>query len=243
MSAETRTPTTSLHTAHPEPAQWRGALTWMAAHLRAWLVFLVVLLLALTAWQKFRAIDFHQLRAELRALSASWLGLGFLLTLLNIASMGLYDVIALGRPADDPPTRVRWRIGAMAFTISSLVATGSLAGPALRLWLYREHGVSNQRIARAIVGTLIGLWGGLTIWILTLAALPGAFWWLGAAMAPGLAWSTGRILERIQLPDALAEWIEAEQRWSLLLLVGVLDWALATTVFLTILAAGGLLGD
>jgi hypothetical protein len=49
----------------------------------------------------------------------------------------------------------------MAFTISSLVATGWLAGPALRLWLYREHGVSNQRIGRAIVGTLIGLRGGL----------------------------------------------------------------------------------
>jgi uncharacterized membrane protein YbhN (UPF0104 family) len=197
MRAEPRTPSPLLIS---RPALLRGALTWVAAHLRAWLVLLVVLLLALTAWQKFRAIDFHQLRAELRALSASWLGLGFLLTLLNIASMGLYDVIALGRPADDPPTRVRWRIGAMAFAISSLVATGSLAGPALRLWLYREHGVSNQRIARAIVGTLIGLWGGLTIWIVTLAALPGAFWWLGAAMAPGLAWGTGRILERIQRP-------------------------------------------
>src|SRR5207244_13515624 len=131
-------------------------LTWVTAHLRPWLVSAVVLVLAFTAWREFRAVDFHVLRVTLRALSPSWLAAAFLLTGLNIAGMGLYDVVAMGPPPDAPPTWVRWKIGCLTFTISNLVASGPLAGPALRVWLYREHGVSTQRISQTIAGTLIG---------------------------------------------------------------------------------------
>src|SRR5882724_3459629 len=109
---------------HPKPAHWRDILTWISAHLRPWLVSLFVLVMALTAWREFRTLDFHALRESFRQLSIPWLVLAAILTALNIAGMGLYDVVALGPATDDPPRGLRWKIGCLTFTISNLVATG-----------------------------------------------------------------------------------------------------------------------
>jgi phosphatidylglycerol lysyltransferase len=228
---------------HPRPTRWREIATWVISHLRPWLVTVFVLVIALTAWREFRTIDFHSLRASLRELSIPWVALAAALTVLNIAGMGLYDVVALGA-ADDPPRWLRWKIGCLSFTISNLVATGPLAGPALRLWLYRERGVSTRRIAQAIAGTVVGLWGGLVLWIVALAVVPRDYWWLAIPLAAALAVAIGETIGRIRLPQSLEEWAGAAQRWTELGLIGLADWLLATAVFISLLAAGRLpLGD
>jgi phosphatidylglycerol lysyltransferase len=225
---------------HPKETRWREVLTWVTAHIRPWLVGVFVVVIALTAWREFRALDFHALRSTLRHLSVAWLIAAASFTVLNIAGMGLYDLVALGAPADDPPPWIRWKIGCLCFTISNLVATGPLAGPALRLWLYREHGVSNQRIAQAIAGALVGLWGGLALWIVALTVVPRGASWLAIPLVAALAVLVGEALGRVRLPPWIEEWTGSGQRWTKLLAIGLVDWFLATAVFLTILAAGNL---
>jgi phosphatidylglycerol lysyltransferase len=225
---------------HPKPAQWREVFTWVTAHLRPWLVLLVVVVLATTARREFRAIDFHVLRGSLRNLSSLWLALAAALTVANIAGMGLYDVVALGPPSNDPRRLVRWKIGCLTFTISNLVATGPLAGPALRLWLYREHGVSNQRIAQTISGALLGLWGGLAIWIVALAVAPARAAWSAVLVAAVLTAVLGQVLTLAPRPEWLEEWTGSGQRWAVLLTIGLIDWLLATGVFVMVLNSGGL---
>ena len=104
-----RNPTS--RSAHPKERHWREVLTWMSGNLRASLVTAFVVIVAITAWREFRTINFHQLRATLRHLSTPWLAGAAALTVVNIAGMGLYDVIALGSATQDPPRRVRWKIG------------------------------------------------------------------------------------------------------------------------------------
>ncbi len=226
--------------AHPKETHWRGVLTWLSGNLRTSLVTLFVAAVAIIAWRELRTIHFHELRETLRNLSTPWLMGAAILTAVNIAAMGLYDVIALGSSAEDPPRATRWKIGCLCFTVSNLVAAGPLAGPALRLWLYREHGVSTRRIAQAIAGALVGLWGGLILWVIALAAVPRDAAWLAIPLAAALAVGVGEALRRVPLPDSVEEWTGSNQQWTQLLAIGLADWFLASAVFLMVLASGGL---
>ncbi|MEA2625625.1 MAG: phosphatidylglycerol lysyltransferase [Candidatus Binatota bacterium] len=218
----------------------RGVLTWSLAHLRPALFVGLVLLVLGTAWRELHAIDFGELRAALDAMSGSWVAVAAALAIVNIAGMGAYEVLALGAPWQKPPARVRWRIGSLSFAISNLMATGPLAGPTLRLWLYRDHGVSAKRIAGALVKALVGLWGGLAVLAVVLAALPGHDIRVALLLTPPLAFAVGRLLERVPLPPAIREgWEVGRPPWRWLLAVGVVDWMLATAVFLAVLESAG----
>src|SRR5438128_1498206 len=108
---------------------------WLLGHVsRVWpfLVFAIVLTLS---WSALRQISAHEFRTALHALEPTWLVVAAAVTITNIAVMGLYDVIAFrhtrARGAE------RWRYGAVAFAWSNFLTLGPLAGPAIRLWLYR----------------------------------------------------------------------------------------------------------
>jgi type IV secretory pathway VirJ component len=70
----------------------------MTAHLRPWLVALLVVLIALAAWREFRGIDFHALRTSLRTLSSLWLGITAVLTIraFEWAKQQRYATFSLG---------------------------------------------------------------------------------------------------------------------------------------------------
>jgi uncharacterized membrane protein YbhN (UPF0104 family) len=82
-----------------------------------------------------RRIRIDEVGAALAGLDHAWLGVALLATLVNIAVLGLYDVVVF-RGAPQTGFQ-RWQYGAVSFAWSSFLTLGPLAGPALRLWLYR----------------------------------------------------------------------------------------------------------
>jgi phosphatidylglycerol lysyltransferase len=213
----------------------RGS-TWVVANAaRAW-GFLVVALVVALSWSALRGIHVHDVRATLRSLDAWWLAIAALVTLANIAIMGLYDVIAFRR------TRAgaleRWRYGAAAFCWSNFMTLGPLAGPAIRLWLYRGAVTDLSELHAGIVSVVVAFTSGLAGW--TLAALlvartGGGPIVLGAAafvfvlMAAGAARSIAARWDRLAGTERTVE----------LAVVGWLDWLLAMVVFLACLRATG----
>ena len=96
-------------------------------------------------------------RGASRARLRGWVMLACALTGLNVAVMGLYDVVAFRHTRARPLER--WRYGAVAFAWSNFLTLGPLAGPAIRLWLYRgtvdralgparRHRVGHDRVHR-----------------------------------------------------------------------------------------------
>src|SRR5260221_6106779 len=77
---------------------------------------------------------------------------------------GLYDVAALGPRARPPSTWARWSVGVVSFAWSNFLTLGPLAGPALRLWLYRSLGIPGDRARSALTAVLVALSLGLLVW-------------------------------------------------------------------------------
>src|SRR6185436_14164076 len=85
-----------------------------------------------------------------------------LVTVLNIAIMGLYDVMAFA----ETRTRAieRWKFGAVAFCWSNFLTLGPLAGPAIRFWLYRRSVTELSELHSGIVSVIIAFVSGLAGW-------------------------------------------------------------------------------
>src|SRR4029453_2263788 len=140
--------------------RWRSHPTidavtaWVIAYAaRLWGALLLGLVVALS-WQTLRGIHTHEVRLVLRTLDRRALFIAGLVTLLNIAIMGLYDVMAFAGTR----TRAiqRWRFGAVA-------------GPAIRFWLYRRSVSDLSELHAGIVSVTIAFVSGLAGW--TVAAL------------------------------------------------------------------------
>jgi phosphatidylglycerol lysyltransferase len=220
--------------------RFERASTWLVANAaRAW-GFLVVALVVALSWNALRGIHVHDVRATLRSLDARWLVAAALITLVNIAIMGLYDVIAFKNTRARPLER--WRYGAAAFCWSNFLTLGPLAGPAIRLWLYRGAVTDLSELHAGIVSVVVAFTSGLAGW--TLAALlvartGGGPIVLGAAafvfvvIAAGAGRAIAARWSRFAGPAAgVARTLE-------LAIVGWLDWLLAMTVFLACLRATG----
>ena len=220
--------------------RFERASTWLVAHAaRAW-GFLIVALVVALSWSALRGIHVHDVRATLRSLDARWLVAAAFITLANIAIMGLYDVIAFRHTR--ARALVRWRYGAAAFCWSNFLTLGPLAGPAIRLWLYRGAVTDLSELHAGIVSVVVAFTSGLAGW--TLAALlvartgGGPIVLCAAAfafvvMAAGVARAIATRWDRFAGPEAgLARTLE-------LAVVGWLDWLLAMAVFLACLQATG----
>src|SRR6185436_1782808 len=149
-------------------SRWRdhpiidAASTWIIAYAaRLWGVLLVGVVIALS-WHALRGIHTRAVRGILEQLDARALMVAGLVTLLNIAIMGFYDVIAFA----DTRTRAteRWRFGAVAFCWSNFLTLGPLAGPAIRYWLYRRRVTEVSELHPGIVSVIIAFVSGLAGW-------------------------------------------------------------------------------
>ena len=133
--------------------------TWIVANAaRLWGVCLVAVVVALS-WHALRGVQTRAVRGILEQLDTRALIVAGLVTLLNIAIMGLYDVMAFA----DTRTRAieRWRFGAVAFCWSNFLTLGPLAGPAIRYWLYRRRVTASRRTAEGLA-TGAGVNGDVT---------------------------------------------------------------------------------
>jgi phosphatidylglycerol lysyltransferase len=220
--------------------QIERASTWVVAHAaRAWGLVVIVAVLA-ASWGALRGIHIHAVRALLAALDSRWLLAAAAITLANVAVMGLYDLVAFKHTRTRPLQR--WRYGSVAFCWSNFLTLGPLAGPAIRLWLYRETVDELSELHAGIVSVVIAFVSGLAGW--TLAAFVTSKMALGApglilaslAFVIAFAWAGREValrFERFSGDAALP--IRAFE----LALVGWVDWLFAMAVFAACIHAAG----
>src|SRR5258708_483023 len=223
--------------------RFERASTWLVAHAgRAWCSIIIALVLALS-WHALRGIHIRDVRATLRALDDRWLMAAAIVTVVNIGIMGLYDVLAFKHTR----TRAiqRWRYGAVAFCWSNFLTLGPLAGPAIRLWLYRDTVKDLSELHAGIVSIVVAFTSGLAGWALAavivdrigggietpvvLAAAALVF----VVAAAWIARAIARRIGRFAGPEAgLARTLE-------LAIIRGLAWLLAMLAFLGCLQATG----
>jgi len=217
-----------------------AASAWLVANAaRLWGAIVLAAVLALS-WQALRGIHTHEVRAILRTLATGPLVFAALVTALNIAIMGLYDVMAF---AGTRTTAVqRWKFGAVAFCWSNFLTLGPLAGPAIRFWVYRRSVNELSELHAGIVSVIIAFTSGLAGWtaaalivsrvgggLPVLAALALAFVMLAA-------WCGREITRRT---DHFGTPLAGSARTLQMAIVGWLDWLLGAIVFVSCLQASG----
>jgi phosphatidylglycerol lysyltransferase len=197
---------------------------WLAVGLAAWL-----------GWEEVRKIDLLSVRGILHGAPADLVLAMLLFTGFNLALAGLYDVAALG-PLDRPPrVENRWGVGVITFAWSNFLTLGPLAGPALRLWLYKPLGVAGRRAHSALSAILVSFSLGLLAWCAVAAVpLPAGLDTLAGrlalgALALGLTAASLTLLRRLPgLPRIFREW---EGGSTALASIALADWLLAWLVF------------
>src|SRR5512143_1534433 len=100
---------------------------WLIGNAR-WLWPIVVIgIIFMVARSALRDIEYHTVRHAIRQMDTSWVILTGLLTIANLAVMGMYDVICL-RGVHVRPIE-RWWIGTLSFAWSNFLTLGPLADP------------------------------------------------------------------------------------------------------------------
>jgi phosphatidylglycerol lysyltransferase len=219
------------------------ATTWLVAHaVRAWGFVIVAVVLALT-WHALRGIHIRDVRATLQALDDRWLLAAAIITLVNIAIMGLYDVLAFKHTRTSAIER--WRYGAVAFCWSNFLTLGPLAGPAIRLWLYRGSVKDLSELHAGIVSIVVAFTSGLAGWALAAFMIDRLGGGIETPLVLGTAalvfvimaaWTGRAIAQRI---DRFAGPEAGLRRTIELAFIGWLDWLLAMAAFLACLRATG----
>ena len=201
--------------------------------LRSGWPWLVVAVLAVVGFEELKDVDLAAVRDLLRDTDPAVLALLVGLTALNLFVFGLYDVFALGPVADGPPRTSRWTVGVVSFAWSNFLTMGPLAGPALRLWLYRPLGVSAERGRRALGAILFAFSSSLAVFcaamsvpLPSLAEGPGSRLLIAGAGLAILAWVWSRVANGSRLP---------------MVAVAAFDWMVAWSVFHA--AVSGFRGD
>ena len=219
----------------PGPQGFRLIAAVVLARLRPLWPWFVLAAVTLMGWHELREVDLASVRRLLRETDTSLLLTLLGVTALNLAIFGLYDVAALGSLSRPPGAGARWTVGVLSFAWSNFLTVGPLAGPALRLWLYRPLGVEAER-ARSALTSILGAFSlALLAWCGAVSLpLPSALDSFAArlALAVPLAALAGlvlRALPRIRFaPPAVRRW---EGRPFLMALVACGDWLLAWAVF------------
>jgi phosphatidylglycerol lysyltransferase len=195
----------------------------------------VVILVACIGWSELRKVDLLEVRQILRNTPSSLTLMLLLFTGLNLALAGLYDVTALGRLHHPPRFSARWSVGVVTFAWSNFLTLGPLAGPALRLWLYRPLAVGGKRSRSALSAILAAFTLGLVGWCAAvLVPLPKGVTPLAGRLGLGIlasglaAWLLRALPKLPVLPRSFREW---EANPWILAAVAAADWLLAWAVF------------
>src|SRR5690349_18527907 len=141
-----------------------NAALWLIGHATKVWPFVVFGLVVALSWQALREIHPRDFAGALHALDAPWLSAATLFTLINVAAMGFYDVVAF-RHTRSPWTE-RWRYGAVTFAWSNFLTLGPLAGPAMRFWLYRPRVKDPADLHDGVVAVATAFTSGLVGWAL-----------------------------------------------------------------------------
>jgi phosphatidylglycerol lysyltransferase len=201
--------------------------------LRSGWPWIVLAVLAVVGFEELKDVDLSVVRNLLRDTDPAVLALLVGLTAANLFVFGLYDVVALGPAADGPPRMSRWTVGVVSFAWSNFLTVGPLAGPALRLWLYRPLGIPLDRGRRALGAILFAFASSLgVICAAVTVPLPAVVEGPGSRLAlagAGLA-ILGGVWSRV-----------AGAHRGLLVIVAAVDWLLAWSVFHA--AVSGFRGD
>lgn len=239
VSAPAGRPRPDAETLPPEaladPQRLRLFFSTLLAALKPVWPWLVLAAIAWLGWHELRQIDVTVVRALLRDTDVRLFLILLAATALNLCVFGLYDVAALGPLSRPPAAAARWKVGVLSFSWSNFLTLGPLAGPALRLWLYRPIGVDGARARAALAAILTALWLSLGAWCgATWIPLPAALdslatrLVLGVVMA-GLAAALFGGLRRLPFaPPAVRRW---EASPAAIVGAASLDWLLAWVVF------------
>jgi len=197
--------------------------------------WIIVALVGWIGWSELRKIDLLKVRTILQDTPPSLTLILLGLTALNLALAGFYDVAALGRLDRPPRAAARWQVGVVTFAWSNFLTLGPLAGPAMRLWLYRPLGVEGRR-SRSALGAIITAFAmGLVSWCLAVllplpaGAPPLASRLILGCLGVGLTAFLLKVLRRLPfLPASFRAW---EGGSFALAAVAAADWFLAWMVF------------
>ncbi len=208
-------------------------VVWVVGHAGRLLPLLIVAVVVAVTWDALRRIHFGEVRAALRGMDQGPILVGLAITAVNIAVMGLYDVVAFRLTR--APWPERWRFGSVAFAWSNFLTLGPLAGPAIRFWLYRPWVDRATDVQGGVVSVVLGFTAGLVGWTVA-SLLPIRLAWaasmpvllvvsLVTATAVVLAGAT--VLSRTHPQFATRQW-----RFGVaMVLVGWVDWLLAALAF------------
>ena len=140
----------------------QSAIVWTLGHaVRLW-PFVLVAVVFVLSWHTLRQVHTRDVRAALHGLDTRWVMLACALTVLNVAVMGLYDIVAFRHTRARPLER--WKYGAVSFAWSNFLTLGPLAGPAIRLWLYRGTVDQLSDLHVGLVSVTIAFLSGLAGW-------------------------------------------------------------------------------
>ena len=219
----------------PAEERTRLLIPFLVVHLRwAW-PWLLLTGLTYLGWQELQQVDLQQVAGAVRQTGADLVLALLAATALNLAILGLYDVVALGALSQPPRLTERWSIGVLSFAWSNFLTVGPLAGPALRLWLYRPLGVEGRRSRSALTSILSAFSLGLLAWCVAVTLpLPGRIDFFSTRVGVGalLAASAAALLRGASrlpfAPPTVRRW---EGNPATLAAVAATDWLLAWIVF------------
>jgi phosphatidylglycerol lysyltransferase len=187
-------------------------------------------------------VDWHQAVLEMRGARPAPIVGAAILTLVCVAVMGLYDVLALGQGSRFT-ARERWRLGSAICSWTNFLAVGPLAGPALRLYFYRRAGMGASGVLRGLAGIYAGMFAGIVAWIgAVFAPLPeradtsAVRVSIGVCAGPLVCVAIGALIARLRRTWAA----ETSRTYVALGLVGAAEWGLVVGVFVLVGRAIGI---
>lgn len=215
---------------------------WLVGHASRFLPVVVLTIVVALTWQALREVHPRDVAGALRAIQGTWTAIAVVLTLVNIAVMGLYDVAAFRHTRAS--AEQRWAYGAVAFAWSNFLTLGPFAGPAIRFWLYRPYVEHSSDLETGVLSIAIAFASGLGGWTLaSLVVTPNGTLAHAVALVV-LAWAFvyggvffGRLAAvRMERFDD----IDPSPRAAIApAFIGWLDWLLAGLVFVVCLQATG----
>jgi phosphatidylglycerol lysyltransferase len=190
--------------------------------------------IAWLVWHELKAIDLRTAAARLQGADRRSVALAIGAAVLALSMMGLYDVLAF----PSTPTlrkRTRWLMGVLFFSWTNFLTLGPIGGPALRLFVYRRHGLGSADIVRGMLRIYAGTFSGISSWVIAalvpLGDTPGA----SAARAaialmcgPLMGITMGRLVRRFRSVSGADL---SDLRAAGVGLLGAADWGVAISVF------------
>jgi len=218
--------------------RFKAAGVWLIGHASRFVPVLVIGAVVALTWSTLRAVHPRDIAAAMRTMSWAWLTLASAITVLNVAVMGLYDVVAFQHTR----TRAfeRWRYGAVAFAWSNFLTLGPFAGPAIRFWLYRQSVEHSADLETGVLSIAIAFASGLIGWTLATFVVPAHGTIANAVVltivAAGVVYACTCVGRFVAVRFERFDEIDPRPTAAILpAMVGWLDWLLAGLVFLACL--------